>query len=518
MYPAFHEIDAYLANHPDKPMILCEYCHAMGNGPGDLEDYFRLFDADERLCGGFVWEWCDHAIYEGLAENGKPIYLYGGDHGEKLHDGNFCMDGLVYPDRTPHTGLMEFKNVNRPVRLAGFDQGSCTVRLRNMLAFTDLRDAVTIRWEVTCDGKVTEAGEIDNLPSIQPGTVGSIVLPFDVSAKGRCYLKLTYEARCESALVPAGHPLGFDEAPLQNEDARCQTSLTFCRAGGAVLSVAEDDLTICVRGGDFAYTFSKLTGLWNSLISQGREVLDRPMEMNLWRAPTDNDRNIRLEWERARYDHTATRAYETMWTDEDGSIVIRSTMSVAADSVQCIANIAAQWRISPAGSVGMTLSVARTPEFPELPRFGLRLFLPQEMNQVRYYGLGPVENYADKHQAAYHGCFAAHVDDMHEDYLRPQENGSRSDCDYVILSDGTTQLAVCGDTPFAFSVSPYTQEELTVKRHSYELEKCGRTVLCLDYAQNGIGSNSCGPNLSDTYRLVEQSFDFSLTLHLLKYE
>ena len=342
MYPAFHEMEAYLAKNPDKPMILCEYCHAMGNGPGDLEDYFHLFDADERLCGGFVWEWCDHAIYKGLAENGKPIYLYGGDHGERLHDGNFCMDGLVYPDRTPHTGLLEFKNVNRPVRLAGFDQGSCTVRLRNMLAFTDLRDAVTIRWEVTCDGAMTAAGEIGELPSIQPGEVGSIVLPFNVPVMGRCYLKLTYEARCESALVPAGHPLGFDEAPLQNEDARNQTRLTFCRDGRDALSVAEDDLTICVRGEGFAYTFSKLTGLWNSLISQGREVLDRPMEMNLWRAPTDNDRNIRLEWERARYDHTVTRAYETTWVDEDGSIVIRSTMSVAADSVQRIVNIAAQ--------------------------------------------------------------------------------------------------------------------------------------------------------------------------------
>ena len=518
MYPAFHEIDDYLAKNPDKPMILCEYCHAMGNGPGDLEDYFRLFDADERLCGGFVWEWCDHAIYKGLAENGKPIYLYGGDHGERLHDGNFCMDGLVYPDRTPHTGLLEFKNVNRPVRLAGFDQASRMVHLRNMLAFTDLRDAVTIRWEVTCDGAVTAAGEIADLPSIQPGEAGSIVLPFGVPARGRCYLKLIYEARCESALVPVGHPLGFDETPLQNEDARNQTRLTFCRDGGDALSVAEDDLTICICGEGFAYTFSKLTGLWSSLVSEGREVLDRPMEMNLWRAPTDNDRNIRLEWERARYDHTVTRAYETTWADEDGSIVIRSTMSVAADSVQRIVNIAAQWRVSPAGGIGMTLSVVRAPEFPELPRFGLRLFLPRTMNQVRYYGLGLVENYADKHQAAYHGCFAAHVDDMHEDYLRPQENGSRSDCDYVILADETTRLAVCGGAPFAFNASPYTQEELTAKYHSYELEKCGSTVLCLDYAQDGIGSNSCGPTLSEAYRFVEKSFEFKLNFHLLECE
>jgi beta-galactosidase len=184
--------------------------------------------------------------------------------------------------------------------------------------------------------------------------------------------------------------------------------------------------------------------------------------------------------------------------------------------VQRIVNIVAEWRISPAGSIGMALSVDRTPEFPELPRFGLRLFLPREMNRVCYYGLGPVENYADKHQAAYHGCFAASVDDMHEAYLRPQENGSRSDCDYVMLHGETSRLAVCGDAAFAFNVSPYTQEELTAKAHSCELEKCGSTVLCLDYAQDGIGSNSCGPALSETYRFVKKSFDFKLNFHLQK--
>lgn len=158
MYPKLEEIHEYIGRNAGKPFILCEYSHAMGNGPGDLEDYFKVFDQYDQVCGGFVWEWCDHAIYQGRTLDGKPMYLYGGDHGEYPHDGNFCMDGLVYPDRRPHTGLMEFKNVYRPARLVAFDQEKKELVLQNRMDFTGLRDYAVIGYEVTCDGAVTEKG------------------------------------------------------------------------------------------------------------------------------------------------------------------------------------------------------------------------------------------------------------------------------------------------------------------------------------------------------------------------
>ena len=513
MYPSLGEMETYLRNAPDKPMILCEYCHAMGNGPGDLEDYFQLFDRNDMLCGGFVWEWCDHAIYKGTAENGKPIYFYGGDHGESQHDGNFCMDGLVYPDRTPHTGLMEYKNVHRPVRVVSYNQLIGYVTVKNELGFTNLNDAVCIRWEVNCDGKSASSGMISELPEILPGETGTFSLPISVPKKGRCYLQLSYYSKKESEFVPAYFPLGFDELPLQNEDSRNQVAMSFGTNSSAAVTYTEDDTRVIVMGDGFVYTYNKLTGMWDELLRQSKPLLMRPMELNVWRAPTDNDRNIRLEWERAHYQQTVLRAYQTTCEYIPEGISIRSTMALSAETVQRMMNMTTTWTVTPSGEITMKMDVERNPEFPDLPRFGLRMFLPKEMESLSYYGLGPIESYPDKRRAATHSHFESTVTEQHEDYLRPQENGSHGDCDYVIVYNDQTQLVATSENAFSFNASHYTQEELTAKAHSYELEPSGYTVLCIDYAQNGIGSNSCGPVLKDEYRFREQRFTFSVTLH-----
>ena len=515
MYPALEEMDAYLEGNPDKPMILCEYCHAMGNGPGDLEDYFQMFDAHAQLCGGFVWEWCDHAIYKGSASNGKAMYWYGGDHGETQHDGNFCMDGLVYPDRKPHTGLLEYKNVHRPVRVVAYDQETGVVTLRNFLDFTSLKDAVTIRYEVSCDGYVTSSGEVEEVLDIAPGATGTIKLPVKVMDKGRCYLKLMYFRKTATALVEEGHALGFDEIVLQNVDCRNQTALALGEKDPeGKLLVKEDDCTLTISGAKFRYTMSKLTGMWQSMVWQGRKLLDRPMELNIWRAPTDNDMYIKSEWKRAHYDRPVIRAYETTYEKAGSNVQIHSTLSLSAETVQRMMDVAVTWTVNAAGEIETSISVLRNPEFPDLPRFGLRMFLPKSVQKVAYYGLGPNESYPDKHRSSSHGLYVTDVVSLHEDYIRPQENGSHCDCDYVLVSNHRTQLAFTSDTPFSFNASAYTQEELTEKAHNYELVPCDSTVLCIDYAQNGVGSNSCGPKLRDPYRFKEQRFLFKVKMFL----
>lgn len=182
MYPPFNEIDEYLEDNPDKPLILIEYCHSMGNGPGDFEDYFQKFHKEEIMCGGFVWEWCDHGIYKGLAENGKEMYYYGGDHGEEVHDNNFCMDGLVYPDRKPHTGLLEYKNVYRPIRVLSFDQKEKKITFHNYLDFTNAKDYIQMKYEVSCDGHIKEAGKLPSV-SIEPQTSEAVELPIEIPKK-----------------------------------------------------------------------------------------------------------------------------------------------------------------------------------------------------------------------------------------------------------------------------------------------------------------------------------------------
>lgn len=514
MYPALEEIEEYLEKDASKPFLLVEYCHAMGNGPGDLEDYFELIQKNDLMCGGFIWEWCDHAIAHGKTEDGRTKYRYGGDHGETIHDGNFCMDGLVYPDRTPHTGLLEYKNVYRPVRVVSYDAARKELKLHNYLNFLDLKEYVSISYEVTCDGICVDLGELPAF-SIEPQGEAVTTLDITVPGSGRAYLKLTYKLLKASAFIPAGYVLGFDEVPLENEDKRNQTALRWLnRTMGkeAKIDVQETDLAVICKGRNFTYVYDKRTGLFTSLNYAGREYLDRPMECNLWRAPTDNDMYVKVKWEKAHYREAYARAYRVVVRQTKDAVILSSAMSVSAASVQRMLDMEVKWSIDGNGGIYAAMRVWRNEEFPELPRFGIRLFLNKELENVSYYGMGPMESYCDKHRAASHGLYRAKVRELHEDYSRPQENGSHYDCDYVELNSGQFGLTAVSETSFSFNASVYAQEELEAAAHSYQLKESVSTILCLDHAMNGIGSNSCGPKVAGKYRFDGEMFTFDFKL------
>lgn len=261
MYPAMNEIEEYLEEDGSKPFLLVEYCHAMGNGPGDLEDYFQLIQKDDRMCGGFVWEWCDHAIAHGKTESGKTIYYYGGDHDEELHDGNFCMDGLVFPDRTPHTGILEYKNVYRPVRVVSYDQETGKLVLHNYLDFDDLKDYLDIRFEVIKDGLSTvQKGKLSPF-SVMPHTDGVTELNVTIPSEGKIYLKLIYRLKKETPFLKKNFILGFDEILLKNEDGRNQMALSWLEKTDQVkeIRVHETDTEVTINSKDFTYTLDRRT-------------------------------------------------------------------------------------------------------------------------------------------------------------------------------------------------------------------------------------------------------------------
>lgn len=563
MYPSISEMAEYIDGDGDKPYILCEYCHAMGNGPGDLEDYFQFFDSHETTCGGFVWEWCDHAIYKGKAANGKAMYAYGGDSGETIHDGNFCMDGLVYPDRRPHTGLLEFKNIHRPARITNYDGTNGILTLHNYLDFTDIRDYLTMSYEVTCDGQVVTSGNID-VPSVAPHGDGTVSLSpvtniqkslsdlyasshSDVSCSSdvanytkdiithRMFLRVIYKAACDSAFVREGDVLGFDEIELGSQDLNkaltsdttqnlTEQDPTALDTISAPLHILETDAEFVISGSNFEYTFDRNTGNFAGIAVDGQELLAAPCDKTIWRAPTDNDRNIKREWLRAHYDMTYERTYETSCIIKEGYAVISCSSSLAAPTVQPVLRIKTEWTISAEGTITSRMHVTKNSEFPMLPRFGVRIILKKDMRNVSYIGMGPYENYVDKHHASWHGSFSASIDAMHEDYIMPQENGSHFDCNYVQISslgenDSKTDMSAHSITatsavPFSMNASPYTAEELTNATHNYELPESGKSVLCIDYRQNGIGSNSCGPELDEKYRFDEDEWEFGFTMHV----
>ena len=513
MYPALSEIQEYLDKDGSKPFLLVEYCHSMGNGPGDFEDYFQMIQDNDKMCGGFVWEWCDHAIAHGTAENGKTIYAYGGDHGEEIHDGNFCMDGLVYPDRTVHTGLLEYKNVYRPARVISYNKESGELVLHNYMDFDDLKDYVKISYELTQDGLVISKGILPEF-SVAPHGEGKTNLKINVPENGKCYLKLIYHLKKELPLLDEDHILGFDEIEVSKEDTKCKLAEKWIpkTVVDSELQVNENDTQIHIKGREFAYTIDKRTALFTEMKFAGREYLNHPMELNIWRAPTDNDMYIKSEWKKAHYDRAYTRAYTTEVVQGKHGVKITSHASVVAETVQKILDVTITWKIEAAGKIDADIAVTKDDEFPDLPRFGVRMFLDKKLSAVRYFGMGPQESYCDKHQAASHGLYQANVDDLHEDYIRPQENGSHYDCEYVELNNSRYGIVASAEKAFSFNASYYTQEELEKKTHNYELIESDSVVFCVDYALNGIGSNSCGPVVLDQYRFDDVLFRFQFTL------
>ena len=513
MYPAISEIQEYLDKDGSKPFLLVEYCHSMGNGPGDFEDYFQMIQDNDKMCGGFVWEWCDHAIDHGTAENGKTIYAYGGDHGEDIHDGNFCMDGLVYPDRTAHTGLLEYKNVYRPARVVSYDKESGELVLHNYMDFDDLNDYVNISYELTQDGLVIGKGKLSEV-SVAPHSEGKTNLKVNVPESGKCYLKLIYHLKKEMPLLEEDHILGFDEIEVSQKDAKCQLAEKWMEktATNSELQVNENDTQIHIKGREFSYTIDRRTALFTEMKFAGREYLNHPMELNIWRAPTDNDMYIKSEWKKAHYDKAYTRAYTIEVAQGKHGVKITSHASVVAETVQKILDVTITWKIAAAGKIDADIAVTKDGEFPDLPRFGVRMFLDKKLSDARYFGMGPQESYRDKHQAASHSLYRANVGDLHEDYIRPQENGSHYDCEYVELNNSRYGIVASAEKAFSFNASYYTQEELEKKTHNYELTESDSVVFCVDYALNGIGSNSCGPVVLDQYRFNDVLFRFQFTL------
>ncbi len=505
MYAPTEAIEEYMNGGIDIPFVQCEFVHAMGNGPGDIEDYMEQMYKYDGFCGGFVWEWCDHAVYMGKTAEGRDKYFYGGDWGEFPHEGNFCMDGLVYPNRKPHTGLLEWRNCVRPARAYAVDMENGIVKIQNKLDFTNLQDAITAYYEVSLNGDVVEVGTVDDL-DIEAHCEKDIKINYTVPADGDVRLRIVYLQKDETFLVPQGSELGFDQLVVREAEhvEAVPVKGEFC--------VTEDDIAVVITGDKFKYTFNKLRGTFEKMVKDNVTILDMPIEYNIWRAPTDNDRNIRVEWEKAGYDRQTIRTYNTTVTEADGVVTIENELAISAVYIQHIVDVKTVWTVDGKGSVKVDIKGKRNKDLPHLPRFGLRMFLPMDFTSCDYLGYGPYESYIDKRRASYYARFVDSVENMHEDYIKPQENGSHWNCKEVNVVDVDGYTVTAKGDGFSFNISEYSQEDLANTAHNFELDKSGFTVLCLDARMSGIGSGSCGPQLKEKYQVNEEVLDFTFDL------
>jgi beta-galactosidase len=487
----------------------------MGNGPGDLEENFAQLYQYENYCGAFIWEWCDHAVYAGKTPDGKEKFLYGGDFGDYPNDKNFCMDGLVYPDRRSHTGLLELKNVLRPVRVTGYDRRTGALELRNMLDFTDAEDALEIHYLWKQEENVLEEGMISEF-HLPPHRTMRVMIPPLQTVTGADETVLTIELiqKKDAPLTQAGHLLGFDQIVLAaNADTVTQELSLAESVALSLISCTETETEYCFAAEHFTCRVSKRTGTVVSFIKDGTEYLKQPMVFDIYRAPTDNDGNISEKWKEAQLHHAMVRVYESSaWQRQDGWSV-RMHFSMAGVSRQKFFEGNVEWKIGNDGSLGWYVEGGIDQTFPFLPRFGLRFGVDRSWNQVSYYGYGPQESYCDKHRGSRLDVFTQTVEEMHEDYLKPQENGNHFGTRWVHLEQmpdvGFTSR---GAQPFEFGISEYTREELERKKHAFELEKSDFLTVYFNDMVSGVGSASCGPELAEKYQMKKAHFIWQMEL------
>lgn len=512
MYPSIFEMENLVLNDETekRPYILCEYCHAMGNGPGDLKEYWDLMYKYARFSGGFVWEWTDHAV-KTKTQDGVEYYAYGGDFGDVPNDGNFCMDGLVYPDRTPHTGLLELKNVIAPVRTEAVNLNAGEIKVTNLYDFTNLSRLI-LNWKVEKDGTLIDRGEIEEL-DIAPHTSKDIVLPYSMPEKadGRYFLTVYYTQAADTEWAEKGYEVAFSqfELPVGKVD-----KVILEKAAMPVVCINKTEKEIVVEGEDFKYVFNLHYGSFTSIVYNGVPMISKKPIFNIWRAPTDNDRNIAHMWKEEGYDRLDTRVYGVKIASESSKhITLCTEFSLCGYIKRPVLSGKAYWTVYGSGDIIMQVQVNVREGIPFLPRFGLQLSMPGENELVEYFGYGPHESYIDKHRSTWKSRFETSVDRMHENYLMPQENGSHYSTEWAAITNKLGMgLLFIGMDDFSFNASHYTPEDLTKAMHPHELKKQNETIVHLDYMNSGVGSNSCGPELLPQYRLSQKEINFKVRI------
>ncbi|MBQ8171496.1 MAG: DUF4981 domain-containing protein [Oscillospiraceae bacterium] len=505
MYTSPEDIKRFLLREDEKrPFILCEYCHAMGNGPGDLEDYHHVFMSSDRLCGGLIWEWADHALPLGVTEEGRVKYGYGGDFGERHNDGNFCMDALCYPDRTPHTGLLEAKQVFRPVRVTKGDSDGSFV-LCNLLAFENIGEHLDGTYEITEDGKTVATGSFDFF--CEPMDRCTVTIT-DAARKfsGEAFIRFVFRSKRSTPWCDKGYEVCFDQLQLSEK------SLLKDSAKAAV-SFEDSLLVVSIICGKSFYLFNKRTATFDKMQHDGVDVITSPMKFNFFRAPVDND-VMRGDWYRLHLHDYDTKVYSTSVDAVENGVVISVKQSFGWNMYHPFATADVRYTVTGSG-LEIACDIVTSEKVTFLPRFGVRLFVPKSFDTVEYYGYGPYESYIDKHQASHIGRFEHRISDMHEDYIRPQENSSHWDCREMTLTNGDVSVKFTSDKNFSFNASEYTQEELSEKRHNFELHKYDDNVICVDSYMAGVGSNSCGPQLAEKYRVPLPELSLKLNISMV---
>ncbi|MFC5407461.1 beta-galactosidase subunit alpha [Cohnella soli] len=514
MYSSVEKMEGFgkLEDHP-KPHILCEFAHAMGNGPGGLKEYFDTFDAYRRLQGGFVWEWIDHGIRV-KKPNGRSDYAYGGDYGDEPNNGNFVIDGLVRPDRTPSPGLIEYKKIIEPVRVEWLGGGR--VRIINRYDFVTL-DHLHAEWSVEADGKTLGSGVL-KLPRIGAGQSAEMDIPFEDAFKSapqgaERWLNVGFSLAADTAWAKRGHEIAWAQFAVETESEVGAVGAGVDVAKREPLACTEEGRHAVLSGDGFRVAFDTSRATISSLRVNGKELVKSGPRLNFWRAPIDNDMYVVEDWRKAYLDKLTERidGYRCERLD-DGAVRLTWKSRVAPTVLDWGFRCETSYTVTGSGLI--IIDVHGVPEGTPpamLPKIGLQLEIPGDTDIVRWYGRGPGENYSDSKQAGRIGVYDSDVDDMYTPYVYPQEYGNRTDVRWASITDGSgLGLLATGSPTLEFSARRYTDRDLEQAKHESDLVPREFVTLNLDYRQNGLGSNSCGPAQLPPYAVKAEEFRFRI--------
>jgi len=511
MYPTVEEIIRQGQKNDPKPYFLCEYAHAMGNGPGSLKEYWEAIRNSNRLIGGCVWEWSDHGIRQ-FTDDGKEYFAYGGDFGDYPNDGKFCIDGLTSPDRVPHPSLIELKKVYEPIAVELIDTANGTIRLSNRRINLNLAD-LDLRWYLYTGGEVVAAGRLDQIdPSPGQSLETDIHVIGNLANTPDTWFDLVATLAFPTLWAPAGHVV-----------AHCQLEICPPASSGipalpqGEIMVEESDLAIIVATGHGEIIFDRSAGAIISWTVNGQDVMLLGPRLDIWRAPTDNDKYMLDAWAKARLDHLDHHVRQCdVIAQDDSSVTIEIRSALASPALPPAFDVVTRFTIHGSGEV--VVDTDATPgewltELETLPRIGLELHLPGACEQVTWRGLGPHENYPDRCFSATYNTWTAAVSEMAVDYVAPQETGARGGTRWVaIMPAHGCGLLAHADEPMHVSALPYSAHDLQAASHAHELEPRGETIVHLDHRMAGLGSSICGPKPLEQYLVPVEPVRFSIAL------
>ncbi len=507
--------------HPlARPVILCEYSHAMGNSNGSLADYFALFRSKPGLQGGFIWEWLDHGLRQKTAD-GKEFFAYGGDFGDTPNDANFVCDGLVSPDRIPHPAMWEHKHLAQPVAIEAVNLTQGQIRVRNEQDFTSL-GWLRGHWELLLDGVISKSGPLPPM-DLAPGEAKELRLSLGRRPLGQeALVNIRFFTAVETLWAKCGHEVAWRQFPL---GVSRRTVFVGRKVNPGKFRVSETDGMLIVFSDAIRAAFCLEAGTLVSLIRDGTEFIQRGPLVQLWRGAIDND-GLKLwsgqenkplgRWRTLGLDHLEHRKTSLKWkSDRRGAVTVSVRHSATGRERWRDCQHTHRYRFLADGVLKVENEIGLgSSDMTDLPRVGVQLVLPQGFEALRYFGRGPRENYCDRKTAEQVGVYESTVSDEYVPYLMPQEHGHHTDVRWLELGNkGGASLRVTGSPTVEFNASHFTAENLYAAKHAHELVPNVTTILYLDAAQRGLGTGSCGPDALPVHRLTARKYriDFTLT-------